>query len=96
MTEVNSLKSPREIQNDECTAFQDLMAERIGAGEDLLNDPHMQTCDLCRALWRDLQSIAEAARELMKVELEPPNSDEIFRKILGKLDHSDEDGKIVE
>lgn len=60
-----------EAEDQECAAFQALMPERIGAGEDLQVYPHMQTCERCRALVRDLEYIAEAAKQLIPVEEEP-------------------------
>jgi hypothetical protein len=55
------------------------MAERIGAGEDLQTYPHMLRCERCRDLVRDLEYIAEAARQLFPVEAEPP--DELWAEI---------------
>jgi len=55
----------------ECAEFQARMPERIGAGEDLQSDPHMLTCERCRSLVRDLEYIAEAARQLIPTEEEP-------------------------
>jgi hypothetical protein len=60
-----------EVEDRECAEFQELMPERIGAGEDLQGYPHMQTCERCRALVRDLEYIAEAARRLIPIEEEP-------------------------
>jgi hypothetical protein len=55
----------------DCAVFQGSMADRIGAGEDLQADPHMLTCERCRSLVRELEQIAEAARQLIPVEQEP-------------------------
>jgi hypothetical protein len=55
-----------------CEEFQAHMAELIGAGEDLSGHSHVQNCDLCRALLQDLETIAEAARQLFPVE-DPPD-----------------------
>ena len=30
--------------------------------------PHLQTCELCRALLNDLETIAEAARQLFPIQ----------------------------
>lgn len=48
------------------------MPELIGSGQDLSNHPHVQSCSLCRALLQDLETIAEAARQLFPVE-DPPD-----------------------
>jgi hypothetical protein len=84
MTEFENIqRSDEELANDaidaECAEFQALMPTRIGAGEDLQAFDHMLTCERCRALVRDLEYIAEAARQLIPVEEEP--SDEIWEQI---------------
>jgi hypothetical protein len=76
MTDPNGIKQidaevAQEIADQECAQFQALMPERIGAGEDLQSYSHMHTCDRCRALVRDLEYIAEAARQLIPIEEEP-------------------------
>jgi predicted anti-sigma-YlaC factor YlaD len=55
-----------------CQEFQDQLPELIGSGEDVSNHEHLQSCELCRALLADLQTIAEAARLLIPVA-EPPD-----------------------
>jgi hypothetical protein len=60
-----------ETVDADCAEFQASMPDRIGAGEDLQTDPHMLTCERCRSLVRDLEYIAEAARQLMPIEEEP-------------------------
>ena len=47
------------------------MPELIGSGEDVSAHPHLQSCELCRALLADLETIAEAARQLFPI-VEPP------------------------
>jgi hypothetical protein len=54
--------------NMSCEDFQGQMAELIGSGEDLSKHPHLQTCTRCRALLNELETIAEAARQLFPVE----------------------------
>jgi hypothetical protein len=79
LTEVAPQQGTRDQTEDECAEFQATMPERIGAGEDLQTDPHMLTCERCRSLVRDLEYIAEAARQLMPVEEEP--RDELWTSI---------------
>jgi hypothetical protein len=80
----NIQRSEEELAIDvECAQFQALMPERIGAGEDLQGFEHMLTCERCRALVRDLEYIAEAARQLIPIEEEP--SDEIWEHIQTQL-----------
>jgi hypothetical protein len=55
-----------------CQQFQARLPELIGSGEKLDNHPHLRQCALCRALLADLETIAEAARQLYPVE-EPPD-----------------------
>ena len=65
-----------------CEQFQDQLPELIGSGEDLSNNPHLANCDLCRALLAELETIAEAARQLFPIE-EPP--DELWEQIEIKI-----------
>lgn len=51
-----------------CQEFQAQLADLIGSGEDVSRHPHLQTCKTCRALLADLETIAEAARQLLPVE----------------------------
>jgi hypothetical protein len=88
MTGPNHIKQydrapENDFVNDECAEFQASLADRIGAGEDLKTHPHLLTCDRCSALLRDLEAIAEAARQLMPVEEEP--SDEVWSQLQIKL-----------
>jgi len=61
-----------------CEEFQGHMAELIGTGADASAHPHVLSCDLCRALLTDLETIAAAARELFPVE-DP--SDRVWEQI---------------
>ncbi len=61
-----------------CEEFQAQLSELIGSGEDISAHPHVQDCDRCRALLADLETIAEAARQLFP-SVEPP--DEVWEQI---------------
>lgn len=60
-------------KNMTCEEFQARMPELIGSGENAAEHPHVQSCALCRALLNDLETIAEAARQLFPVE-DPPDT----------------------
>ena len=66
---------PRKMR---CEEFQAQLSELIGSGEDVAAHPHVQNCDRCRALLADLETIAEAARQLFP-SVEPP--DKIWEQI---------------
>jgi hypothetical protein len=51
--------------NLNCQQFQAQMADLIGSGADAASHPHLQGCPRCRALLADLETIAEAARQLL-------------------------------
>lgn len=55
-----------------CAEFQAQLPELIGSGADAKAHPHIQSCELCRALLADLETIAEAARQLFPV-VDPPD-----------------------
>jgi hypothetical protein len=62
-----------EDANDlSCAAFQARLPDLIGSGENIAAHPHLQSCELCRALLADLMTIAEAARQLFPI-VEPPD-----------------------
>jgi len=69
------MSSPKNMS---CAEFQDHLPELIASGENVLNHPHMQGCDLCRALYAELEVIAQAARDLLST-VEPP--DELWENI---------------
>ena len=56
-----------------CEEFQAQLPDLIGSGEKIADHPHLQSCNLCRALLADLDAIAQAARRLFPVE-EPPDA----------------------
>ena len=55
-----------------CQEFQAQLPEMIGAGESLAAHAHLQHCAICRALLADLETIADAARQLFPV-VDPPD-----------------------
>jgi hypothetical protein len=57
--------------NMTCQEFQEQMADLIGSGENVDNHPHLQTCANCRALLADLQTIADAAKQLLPIDEQP-------------------------
>ncbi|HEV2214604.1 MAG TPA: hypothetical protein VGR64_04895 [Terracidiphilus sp.] len=62
----------------DCHEFQNQLADLIGSGENARNHPHVKGCPLCSALLADLETIAEAARQLMPVE---PPEDGLWSRI---------------
>jgi hypothetical protein len=55
-----------------CAEFQAQLPDLIGSGASAADHPHMQSCELCGALLADLETIAEAARQLFPA-VEPPD-----------------------
>jgi hypothetical protein len=76
---LQEVEESQEMIDQECAEFQALMPKRIEIGEDLQTFPHMLTCERCRALVRDLEYIAEVARQLIPIEEEP--RDELWTQI---------------
>jgi hypothetical protein len=62
------------------------LPELIGSGENVASHPHFQSCELCRALLADLETIAEAARQLFPI-VEPP--DELWEQIESAIKNED-------
>jgi hypothetical protein len=65
-----------------CAEFQEHLPELIASGKNVSQDPHIQKCELCRALLADLETIAQAARDLFPI-VDPPA--EIWDKIESAL-----------
>jgi len=68
----------------DCADFQEKLPEMFASGADSLSgDPtlleHLKTCENCSALVRDLQYIADQARQLLEPTHEP--SDSLWDKI---------------
>jgi hypothetical protein len=72
--------------NLSCAEFQAQLPELIGRGEDVSSHPHLQNCELCGALLADLETIAEAARQLFPIE-EPP--EELWEQIESAIQEED-------
>jgi hypothetical protein len=71
-----------------CHEFQEHLPELIGSGLDVSGDPHLESCELCRALLSDLETIAAAARELFPVE-DP--SDRVWEHIQSAIQEEEGD-----
>ena len=65
--------------NMTCADFQGQLPDLIATGQTISGHPHLQDCELCLALLADLETIAEAARQLFPIEEEPP--DELWEQI---------------
>jgi hypothetical protein len=67
-----------------CIEFQAQLPDLIASGEDISDQSHFQSCENCRAVMADLETIAEAARQLFPIA-EPP--DDLWEQIeLGMRD----------
>jgi len=71
-----------------CAEFQAQLPELISSGEDAA-DPHLESCERCRALLADLKTIAEAARQLFP-SVEPP--EELWEHIESAIRREEENG----
>jgi hypothetical protein len=54
-----------------CVIFQAQLPELIGSGVNVSDHSHLLSCVNCRCLLADLESIAEAAHQLLSAE-DPP------------------------
>jgi anti-sigma factor RsiW len=72
-----------------CVEFQAQLPELISSGEDAAVHPHLATCERCRALLADLQTIAEAARQLFP-SVEPP--EQVWEHIESAIRREEENG----
>jgi len=61
-----------------CADFQAHLPELIASGVNVSEHPHIRECELCRDLLAQLETIAQAARDLLRA-VEPP--EELWEKI---------------
>jgi hypothetical protein len=54
----------RDPDKMSCAEFQAGLPDLVASGADTDSHPHLKECELCRALLSDLETIAEAARQL--------------------------------
>lgn len=54
-------------QTVSCADFQDQLPELFESGADLRAQEHLQTCEQCAALVRDLEYIAQQAKLLLPI-----------------------------
>jgi hypothetical protein len=78
-----TLKDSNRPNSLSCADFQEKLPELFAAGASgYIEDPelagHLKTCEKCSALIRDLEYIAEQAKQLLQPQ-EP--SDDVWRKI---------------
>ena len=64
---------PHHTDPQACHDFQQQLPELIGSGQSLSDHPHVQTCETCQALIHDLETIAEAARQLLQSDEDTPD-----------------------
>ena len=79
-----------------CAEFQEQLPELFASGSgsnpsDPILKKHLDTCDNCSALVRDLQYIADQARMLLEPAEEEP-SDAVWSSIQTKLNAGNKDG----
>ena len=79
----------QETKPISCAEFQEHLPELFVTANGNVEDPilkaHLDTCDNCSALVRDLQYIADQARMLLEPAEEEP-SDDVWSNIRRKLD----------
>ena len=57
---------PTGISAD-CAAFQERLPQLFGADGDFSKEPHLESCENCAELVRDLEYIAQQAKLLMPI-----------------------------
>jgi hypothetical protein len=76
----------KNVNNLSCAEFQAQLPELIGSGDQINAHPHLQSCELCRNFLAELETIAEAARQLFP-SVEPP--DELWNQIESAIKHEE-------
>ncbi len=58
---------PKQDDNQDCAEFQERMPELFGSETDFSKEEHLETCENCAELVRDLNYIAQQAKLLMPI-----------------------------
>ncbi len=70
----------------DCAAFQEKLPQLFAVETDFRSEPHLQACENCAELVRDLQYIAQQAKLLMPIHDPSPAVWENIRSALDPLD----------
>jgi hypothetical protein len=58
---------PTKKDNQDCAKFQERMPDLFGSETDFSKEEHLETCENCAELVRDLNYIAQQAKLLMPI-----------------------------
>jgi hypothetical protein len=78
------MKNVRNGTTADCAVFQDQLPSLFESGGDLTAQPHLQTCENCSALVRDLEYIAQQAKLLLPIHDPSPQVWENIQTALKK------------
>lgn len=76
-------KQPQSGITPDCAAFQQKLPQMFGAETDFTHEPHLQTCENCSELVRDLEYIAQQAKLLMPIHDPSPSVWSNIKSALG-------------
>ena len=71
------------VTDADCAAFQQRLPQLFGAETDFSREQHLQICDKCAELVRDLEYIAQQAKLLMPIHDPSPKVWESIKGALG-------------
>ena len=72
----------------DCAAFQERLPQLFGADGDFSKEPHLEICDNCAELVRDLEYIAQQAKLLMPIHDPSPAVWDNIKTALGSPESS--------
>jgi hypothetical protein len=64
---MNNDRKTVSFTTAECAEFQDQLPSLFESSEDLAAQPHLESCETCSALVRDLEYIAQQAKLLLPI-----------------------------
>ena len=71
------------VTDADCAAFQQRLPQLFGAETDFSRESHLESCDNCAELVRDLEYIAQQAKLLMPIHDPSPAVWENIKEALG-------------
>ena len=85
------MTSDRTHTPKDCSEFQEQLPGLFDSGADLVEDPHVKTCENCAALVRDLEYIAAQAKLLLPLHDPSPAVWENIHSALSRESKNDKE-----
>ncbi len=85
---MSEQRAGRPEMSTDCAEFQARLPQMFGSETDFSKEPHLQGCENCAELVRDLEYIAQQAKLLMPIHDPSPAVWNNIRTVIGSQEHN--------